>query len=303
MGNAGADGGDRSRSRVLSRQSSNSSMLSRKSSELGLRPFSSSPHFRPSSPAPSDTPSPTGPVGPIVPLRLRRPLTPVYGDPDMSSLAAAAPRHLESSAKSLAKSAAVELRRQAKQEDEGERNVKEAPTSDCYVPSPMVTFLVDSAELQCQICCDSKLALHSKTSKVRDTQPASLPCGHCLGHRCLLKWLRNWDFCPVCRLTLRYKGCNHKIEPRVIDAESIFSTPLTLPAGGAIGNYCRDCQQKRVDGRAYRKLKSSFQQAREAWRKAKSEETKEAMKAAQAEFERLAHDRSVARLRTEFTTW
>ena len=231
-------------------------------------------------------------------------MPPVYGDPNMSSLAAAAPRHLEWSVGSLAKSAAAERRGQAKKpEDEGERNAKEASASDCYVPSPMVTFLVDNAELQCQICRDSKLALHAKTAKIRDTQPASLPCGHCLGYRCLLKWLRSRDVCPVCRLTLRYRGCNHKIEPRVIDAESIFSTPLTLPAGGAIGKYCRDCQQKKADGRAYRKLKNGFQQAREAWRTARSEETKQAMRAAQAEFERLAHDRSVARLRTEFSTW
>jgi hypothetical protein len=171
----------------------------------------------------------------------------------------------------------------------------------------MITFLVDEVNhMVCQICDDSKICLDEKSSSIVDTQPAALPCGHVFGHRCLRKWMRVRDVCPTCRMRLRHSGCEHKIEPRVLDFESILSVPKTMPEGGRVGEYCRGCQlerQEEAEFTSFHQLKKEFRDARELLARTGTEEARQSMIVAKKRLEEFLPEARESRLDGVFAAW
>ncbi|KAK8090588.1 hypothetical protein PG994_000093 [Apiospora phragmitis] len=199
----------------------------------------------------------------------------------------------------------------------GPRTVTGISPDNCFVQFPKIAFLVgpegddgiaSEPVLECQICLVSSLHLRPASSpKIKsDTRPAILPCGHIFGHRCLAKWLRTHDACPCCRLRLRHRACRHRVEPRVVDASSVFHLPRTLADGGAVGDLCRPCRAQRheeAEAARFLRLRRAYREARNVWRASGDARDHRAMEAARADFEELGFASSVARLRLEQAEW
>ncbi|KAI0132683.1 hypothetical protein BJ170DRAFT_614920 [Xylariales sp. AK1849] len=217
---------------------------------------------------------------------------------------------VKSFAKSLAKATKTPSRSISKCDSDcclGNVDRDAIPEDTCYIPSPLITFLVDEVDyLVCQICCTSKMGLHERTIKIIDTQPASLPCGHVYGYRCLIKWFRCHDVCPTCRMSLRHSGCNHKVEPHVLDMENILSVPKTIPEGGVLDEFCRPCRLKQDEEHeihSFHQLKREFREARALYHVVKTAEAKKAMMALRGKFENLPKESRRRRIKSIFGIW
>lgn len=193
------------------------------------------------------------------------------------------------------------------------------PADTCYIPHPMITFLVDGVtHLECQLCQVRTLRL--PTGPQRPTlmeaddeggsggveMPALLPCGHCFGATCLTRWLAaRRAHCPLCGLSLRHADCGHALErPHVLDARSVLAVPRILGTGGAADagggaggvfhERCRRCRLADLtcaEERRYRDRAAAFRNARARLAAdPRSEDARRAMEGAREAFENLPHE-------------
>ncbi|KAI1265712.1 hypothetical protein F5Y18DRAFT_426801 [Xylariaceae sp. FL1019] len=160
-----------------------------------------------------------------------------------------------------------------------------------FIPSPKVTFLIDSPEhLVCQICQQAPLQMAGgDTTDCDDPDiPAILPCGHVCCSSCVGLWLGKHRSCPFCRQSLIHEGCRHQVAPRPITLDTIHSIPPTLPKGGKIGASCHNCMEKDRNSIAVKRwldLADRFKEARRQAEKSKSAEAIENLRRAQEAFE------------------
>jgi ribosomal protein S27E len=126
-------------------------------------------------------------------------------------------------------------------------NTATEQSDSCYVPDPRYTVLfLSNHNLHCTICKTTKLTLPSgpKSSRIQDSHPALLPCGHVFGEECLQSWLATQNTCPICRLSLSHELCSHPVNAFRLTMEDILFAPRTIPEGGFIGVQCADCTRQ-----------------------------------------------------------
>jgi hypothetical protein len=126
-------------------------------------------------------------------------------------------------------------------------NTATEQSDSCYVPDPRYTFLfLSNHNLHCTICTATKLTLPSgsKSTRIQDSNPALLPCGHVFGEECLQSWLETRNTCPICRLSLSHELCSHPVNAFRLTMEDILFAPRTIPEGGFIGVQCADCTRQ-----------------------------------------------------------
>ncbi|KAI1877103.1 uncharacterized protein JN550_001175 [Neoarthrinium moseri] len=189
------------------------------------------------------------------------------------------------------------------------RNTRNSARRTNFVPSPLVTFAVEGVDNQiCQLCDHSTLELATPWPVIKDTQPAILPCGHCFGAECLLLWLREYDICPEpsCQMSVRHRGCGHKLDPLILDTQRIFSVPKTIIQGGQVGNECRRCRirgEQEKEAKQFHQLQAKFREARATVSANHTEESEKAMRVIYEELDALPFEVRKSKLSTLFTVW
>lgn len=184
---------------------------------------------------------------------------------------------------------------------------KECTDPESYVPSPKITFLIDNPDnLVCQICTQTRLKIAITAETPGPDIPSLLPCGHIFCHGCIDAWLVDKKSCPMCRMTLVHKNCQHGVEPRLIAQDTIHTLPLSLPAGGKIGDKCLRCADKdrrKYSAERWARLAESFKVARSEAERLGTEDAVEGMRRAQKSFERLPEDDYWALSRMRHHQW
>ncbi|KAI1746931.1 hypothetical protein F4782DRAFT_522905 [Xylaria castorea] len=181
------------------------------------------------------------------------------------------------------------------------------PNQDSFVPSPKVTFLIDSpTNLMCQICQQAPLKMAISADNPHPGVTAILPCGHIFCHGCINIWLTSHKSCPFCRTSMTHPGCMHQVQPRLIAQDTIHTLPETLANGGTIGEFCFKCTEKHTRHRSVQrmtKLASQFKIARLEATDIGTKEAVEAMHRAQKAFESLPEDDFLALSRIRHHQW
>ncbi|KAJ8124759.1 hypothetical protein O1611_g8880 [Lasiodiplodia mahajangana] len=171
---------------------------------------------------------------------------------------------------------------------------KQLATSECYIPSPKVTFLIDKPDnLICQICRQARLKLAVTAENPGPEMIAILPCGHIACQACIDSWFTRHASCPFCRVGLTHTRCGHTVKPRLIAQDTIHSLPATLPNNGKIGDTCFKCAEKERRERSIKRwaeLADEFKTARRKAERLGTNEAAENMRKAQKAFEQLPED-------------
>ncbi|KAI1168209.1 hypothetical protein F5B18DRAFT_646743 [Nemania serpens] len=173
-------------------------------------------------------------------------------------------------------------------------NREEVPNQESFVPSPMITFLIDEADdLVCQICHEISLKLAVTAEHYSPDMTSILPCGHIFCHNCISVWLMGHDSCPFCRVVMTHPGCKHQVQPRSLAHDTIHTLPDTLAKGGVIGDICFRCadrDRRDVSLQRWTDLAKRFKAARREAEELGTDEAVENMRKAQKAFERLPED-------------
>ncbi|KAI1431884.1 hypothetical protein GGR50DRAFT_697594 [Xylaria sp. CBS 124048] len=184
--------------------------------------------------------------------------------------------------------------RQSRADTTTSERKKSSSDKESFVPSPMVTFLIDEPDdLICQICQRTPLKMAITAAIPAPEMMAMLPCGHISCHRCISIWLANNSSCPFCRTDLAYKSCCHQVRPRLIAQDTIHTLPKTLTKGGTIAERCFGCAQKAQREASLKRwaiLAEDFQTARCEAGIRGTAEAEEKMQQAQKAFEQLPED-------------
>ncbi|KAI1113822.1 hypothetical protein F5Y14DRAFT_451632 [Nemania sp. NC0429] len=169
----------------------------------------------------------------------------------------------------------------------------DVPSGGCFVPSPMVTFLIDQPDdLICQVCRETPLKLAVTAENPTPDLTYILPCGH-IFCSCIGLWLESHDSCPFCRTSMTYTGCKHPVKPRVVAQDTIHTLPDTLANGGVIANLCPECDAKdrrEISVQRWADHAKRFEIARRGAKELGTKEAMENLKKAQKAFERVPED-------------
>jgi hypothetical protein len=156
-----------------------------------------------------------------------------------------------------------------------------------FIPVPLITFVVDQPNMNCEICPERMV--FGRANAIKDGQkPGILPCGHVAHMTCLQTWLssasersRKYEqvkpCCPFCRTTMTYELCAHVVHPKVIDTTTLPMLPRTIPDGGKIPDQCSECRVKTAEETARTVQRSSvatFVKARERYEQKRSTENR-----------------------------
>ncbi|KAI0165609.1 hypothetical protein GGR57DRAFT_497081 [Xylariaceae sp. FL1272] len=183
------------------------------------------------------------------------------------------------------------VRRFVRKFNASDERQKHFQAEQSFIPSPKVTFLIDTPEnLVCQICQQASLHMGGAGSAECDDPdiPAILPCAHICCRECIEQWLEKHRSCPFCRQSMVHEGCGHRVAPRPITLDTIHSIPPTLAKGGKIGGSCHTCMEKDRKSIAVKRwmdLAERFKEARKQAEKSKSAEATENLRRAQETFE------------------
>ncbi|KAI0459521.1 hypothetical protein F5B21DRAFT_455137 [Xylaria acuta] len=181
------------------------------------------------------------------------------------------------------------------------------PNKDSFVPSPKITFLIDSpTNLICQICQQAPLKMAISAEDPNPGMTAILPCGHIFCHGCINFWLQGHKSCPFCRTGMIHPGCRHQVQPRVIAQDTIHTLPETLANGGVIGDMCFKCTERCTRQRSVQRLTKLAERFKLARREVEDLGTKKAiedMRRAQEAFEGLPEDDFLALSKIRHHQW
>ncbi|KAI0466823.1 hypothetical protein F4859DRAFT_496056 [Xylaria cf. heliscus] len=181
------------------------------------------------------------------------------------------------------------------------------PNKDSFVPSPKITFLIDSpTNLICQICQQAPLKMEITAEDPAPGITTILPCGHICCHSCARFWLLSHQTCPFCRISMVHPGCSHQVQPRLIAQDTIHTLPETLPNGGTISDMCFKCTERHTRQRSVQRLAKLAERFKLARREAEDLGTKEAieeMRRAQDAFEGLPEDHFLELSRIRHHQW
>ncbi|KAI1734029.1 hypothetical protein F4680DRAFT_439809 [Xylaria scruposa] len=186
-------------------------------------------------------------------------------------------------------------------------NIEIIPDKDSFIPSPKITFLIDSPKnLICQICQQTPLKMAISAADPDPSMIAILPCGHIACHGCISSWFTKSDLCPFCRIEMIHPKCRHQVQPRLIAQDTIHSLPETLPNDGAIGDMCFKCTEEHTRHESLQRLTDlagQFKRARMEAVDLGNEEVVEAMRKAQKAFGRVPEEDLLALSRIRHHQW
>lgn len=198
--------------------------------------------------------------------------------------------------------------RQSRKTSTARSDRRGVPTNkECFVPSPMITFLIDEPDdLVCQVCQQTPLKLAITAESPNPGLTSILPCGHIFCHGCIDHWLASHDSCPFCRTVLTHADCKHQVQPRFIAQDTIHTLPPTLANGGAIGDLCFKCAAKdrrEISLERWADSAKKFKAARQEAEELGTDEAIENMRKAQKAFERIPEDDLWVLLRRRHRHW
>ncbi|KAL8371998.1 hypothetical protein RB595_001689 [Gaeumannomyces hyphopodioides] len=75
---------------------------------------------------------------------------------------------------------------------------------------------------------------------------AILPCGHVYCRSCIETALLPKAECPTCRMSLKYKHCEHTVKPRTLHEENLLLLPDIVKSAAELPSCCARCNRKKA---------------------------------------------------------